>query len=158
MNEQLSKQIEESIKLELNVAELYNLFATAFREDFDFWQELCWEEKHHAHLIRTMKKPLLSSEEFPKELLSYSLENLIEVNNTLKSLIKKYNNKPPSRKDAFNIAISIEKSAGEIHYQHAMDVPFYLNYMEIWQKLNEDDKNHVKRISAYMRIKRIESY
>ena len=155
MNELLSQQMEESIKLELNVAELYNFFATAFPEDFDFWQELCWEEKHHAHLIKTMKKLLLSSEEFPKELLSYSLQDLIEANNKLKSLIKKYNKKPPSRKDAFNIAISIEKAAGEIHYQHAMDVPFHLNYMEIWQQLNEDDKNHVKRISAYMRLKRI---
>ena len=155
MNEELSQQMEESIKLELHVAELYELFAAAFPEDVDFWQELCWEEKHHAHLIITMKGPLLSSDEFPEELLSYSLKDLIEANNKLKSLIKKYSNMPPSRKDAFNIAISIEKSAGEIHYQQAMDAPFHLNYMEIWQQLNEEDKNHVKRIGTYMSQKMI---
>ena len=155
IEEQLSQIVEETIKLEQNVAELYNMFSDAFPEDFNFWKELFWEEKHHASLIDTGKNVLMSSGEFPRELLSDSLQVLVEANNKIRSLLKQCTDKMPSRAEAFNIAISLEESAGEIHYQRTMDNESSSEYIKMWQKLNEDDKDHALRIRKYMTTKDI---
>lgn len=150
MKEQLLQVVEESIKLESNVAELYEIFATVFSEDYDFWKKLSLEEKNHVHLIKIEKDLLLSYAKFPAEILFSSLQNLIEVNNKLLSLLKEYKDKPPSRESAFNIAISLEKSAGEIHFQNAMNKSVDSEYIKIFQRLNRNDKDHARRIRSYM--------
>ncbi len=155
MNKQLPQIVEESIKLELNMANLYKIFSTAFPEDSDFWWKLCLEEENHANLIKIGKDVLLSCDEFPTELLSPTLQDLIETNNKLNSLLKDYNDKPPSRESAVNIAISLEESAGEIHFQNAMDKLPSSEYVRIFQELNKDDKDHAKRIREYMNSKGI---
>jgi rubrerythrin len=154
MNDKLPAIIEESIKLELNVAMLYKLFSHAFPDDADLWEKLFWEEKHHATLIKSMRDALLPSDEFPAEVVAPSLRRLNTANNKITSLIEKYTADPPPRKYAFTVAISTEKSVGEIHYQHAMEAPSNSKHVKIWQKLNEDDKDHAKRISTYKNLKR----
>jgi hypothetical protein len=73
MNDKLPAIIEESIKLELNVAMLYKLFSNAFPDDADFWKELFWEEKHHATIIKSMREALLPGDEFPEEVVAPSI-------------------------------------------------------------------------------------
>ncbi|MFC1541061.1 hypothetical protein ACFL50_01285 [Candidatus Latescibacterota bacterium] len=52
MAESLLKNImEESIQLELKIAELYKLFIRTFPKDAYFWWELSEEEKNHAARI-----------------------------------------------------------------------------------------------------------
>ncbi len=150
MSEILMQIIDESIKLELNVAELYKLFASRFPEDLTFWRELAGEEEHHANLIDNGKKVLLSWAEFPAEILSPSPDELIEVNNRIRDLIHNFQSDPPSRKEAFDLAISLEESAGELHYQRAMTQTSDSEYVKLWQDLNADDKDHAKRLRAYM--------
>jgi rubrerythrin len=133
---------------------LYKLFSSVFPDDADFWKELFWEEKHHATLIESMGNALSPRDEFPAEVVAPSLRRLSTANNKLTSLIEKYTTDPPPRKYAFTVAISTEKSVGEIHYQHAMEAPSNSKYVKIWQKLNEDDKDHAKRISTYKNLKR----
>ena len=105
----------------MNVAELYRFFSAAFPEDSDFWKKLAEEEENHARIIKIGKEVYISCDEFQNKLLSTSLDELIDVNKKLASLLKKYGDKPPSRKEAFNVAKSLEESAGEIHYQYAMN-------------------------------------
>lgn len=155
MTQSLPQLLEESIKLELNVSELYEIFSSAFLEDADFWKKLSLEEENHAVLIKLVKVELLSSDEFPSEILSSSLENLIEANNRLISLLKEYKDNPPSREKAFNVALSIEESAGEIHYQNATKMTSDLEYIKTFQRLNKDDKDHSERIRKYMSNKGI---
>ena len=155
MYESLPQLLEESIKLELNVAELYEILSSAFLEDADFWKKLSLEEENHAVLIKLVREELLSSDEFPSEILSSSLENLIEANNRLISLLKEYKDNPPSREKAFNVALSIEESAGEIHYQYATKMTSDLEYIKTFQRLNKDDKDHSERIRKYMSDKGI---
>jgi hypothetical protein len=95
MNDKLPAIIEESIKLELNVAMLYKLFSNAFPDDADFWKELFWEEKHHATIIKSMREALLPGDEFPEEVVAPSLSRLSTANNKLTSLIEKYTIRPP---------------------------------------------------------------
>jgi hypothetical protein len=84
------------------------------------------------------------------------VQALCKTNNKLISLLKKYNEKPPSRKSAFNIALNIEKSAGELHFQLAMEKSPTSSIMEVLQVLNKDCKDHANRILAYMSDKGIE--
>ena len=156
MNNKLLQLIDESIKLELNVADIYMIFYNTFPEDSEFWWNLILEEKNHADLIRSGKSTFLLPRQFPSELLVSSVQMLYKTNNGLVSLLKKYNKKPPSRESAFNIALDIEKSAGEIHFQLAMEKSPTSSIMKIIQELNKDYKDHINRIRTYMSDKGIE--
>ena len=155
MNKQLPQIVEESIKLELNVAKLYEFYSTAFPENIHFWKELALEEETHANLIKSLRNVLLPFNKFPSEILSSSLQDLIEVNNKLLSLLKEYNNKPPSKESAFSFAIALEESAGEIHFQHAMNKSSDTEAIKVFQRLVKDDKDHAERIRSYMKYEGI---
>ena len=59
----------------------------------------------------------------------------------------------PSREIAFSLALKTEMSAGEIHFQSAMKKDTDSKALKLFQKLNQDDKDHAKRIRAYMKEK-----
>ncbi len=155
MDKKLLELIDEAIKVELNMSTIYEIFSTSFPDDSDFWNKLVIEEKNHASLIESAKKTLLSVDLFPSKLLAPSLEKLIDTNNKLYLLINEFKENPPSRESAFNKAIELERSAGEIHYQHAMKHLPSDEIMETIQQLNKDDKDHILRISTYMHDKSI---
>jgi hypothetical protein len=46
-------------------------------------------------------------------------------------------------------------SAGEIHFQSAMTKSTDSEILQLFQTLNQDDKDHAKRIRAYMKEKGI---
>ena len=74
------------------------------------------------------------------------------------TFVKKLNDflsNPPSREMAFNAALKVEMSAGEIHFQEAMKLPEGSEMIKILQKINGDDKEHEQRIRAYMKDKGI---
>lgn len=156
MIEQLPQIVEESVKLELNLVTLYKLFSSLFSEDADFWDQLAQEEKQHASLIKaafevaSSRNVLNTYDEFPAEILSPSLKELVKMNNRILSLKRSFIEKPPSRNSTFGIASSLEQSAGEMHYNEAMDKPSDNEYIKILQRLNKDDKDHCQRILAYM--------
>ncbi len=156
VDKKLSQLIDESIKLELNVSKIYMFFCNTFPEDSAFWRKLVLEEKNHADLIKSGKGTFLLPDQFPSELLVSSVQTLCKTNNKLISLLKEYNEKPPSRESAFNIALNIEKSAGELHFQLAMEKSPTSSIMEVLQVLNKDCKDHANRILAYMKDKGIE--
>ena len=155
MDKKLSELVDEAIKVELNISTIYEIFSKSFADDSDFWSKLVIEEKNHATLIESAKKTLFSVDLFPSKLLSPTLEKLIDTNNKLYLLMKEYKENPPSRESAFNKALELERSAGEIHYQHAMKHLPSDEIMETMQQLNKDDKDHIIRISTYMHDKSI---
>ena len=150
--------IEEAIKLELNVAEIYFSFHHRFHEDASFWWQLAVEEKNHALLLRNVEQNFLNAGMFPSELVGNSLEALINANSELKTILRQVKGgNPPSRASALNLALKLEELAGEIHFQHAMqqvDPPS--EAIKLFQSLNEDDKDHADRIRNYMRQNGIE--
>jgi hypothetical protein len=158
MDEKLSKLIDESIKVELNVAKIYMFFCDTFSEDSDFWWKLGLEEKNHAGLIKIGRGTSIVKPEFPVEILAPSVEMLFEANKKLISMLKEYRKKLPSREKAFNIALDIEQSASELHFQLAMEKPHTSAIMEIFHKLNKEDKDHTDRIRTYMSDKGIETH
>ncbi len=141
--------IDESIRLELIVAELYDIFYNAFPEDASFWWELVIEEKNHASLLKSGKDIFKPADKFPEELLS-PLKQLRDSNREIAKLVEKHRDNPPSREAAFRIAIYLEQAAGEIHYQHFMTHDSASVLSGIFQRLNRNDKNHEERIRSYM--------
>ena len=144
--------IEEAIKLELNVAEIYFSFHHRFPEDASFWWQLAIEEKNHAALLRNGKQNFLDVGMFPGELVGSSLEALIKANNELKTILRKVKGgNSLSRAVALNLAIKLEELAGEIHFQQAMQqIEHSSEVLRLFQNLNEDDKDHAGRIREYM--------
>ena len=150
MNNDVTSLIEESINLELNVSKIYTHFYKLFPDDAAFWWKLVVEEKNHAALIRSGKEYFEPLRKFPHDLLAPLLKILKDANSRLDSLIKKYAETPPSREEAFNIALKIEESAGELHSQKFMDKEANSTTDNIFKELNKDDKDHAMRIRCYM--------
>ena len=113
------------------------------------------EEKNHAALIRSGLEYFLPAGRFPAELLPPILDGLQKTNRRLTDMIEGFRNRPPSREEAFNTALRVEQSAGEIHFQRAMAKEADSDIMELFQRLNKDDMDHADRIQAYMEQKGI---
>ncbi len=154
MNEKLLQLIDETINIELKIADIYMVFYNTSPEDSDFWWQMSLEEKGHAHLIKSGRDTFLGK--FPYKLLAPSVQTLKETNSKLTSLLKEYKEKPPSRETTFNIALDLEQSTGELHFQLAMEKSLTSSIMKIFQELNKDSKDHVSRIQTYMSDKGIE--
>ncbi len=152
MKEEYLNMIEESIRIELQVSELYLLFFNCFPLDKGFWWKIALEEKNHAALIRSLGEFPEQLEEFQESLFSSSMIELEKTNSMLRSLIEKFEAEPPDRETAFNTALEIEESAGELHYQGFIEdeKDSDMKIVQIFRKLNREDKDHSVRIRSYM--------
>lgn len=150
MCQDLLQLADEAMRLEYNVSKLYMIFRDTYPEDAAFWWELVIEESNHAALFKSGRDYFMSAGAFPEEMLPPALEELQQANQELTAAIEKYQDNPPSREETFNLALQIEMSAGEIHFQNAMTQSTDSNILQMFQKLNQDDKDHSKRIRAYM--------
>lgn len=146
----LEQFIDEAIQLELNAAAIYSIFSETIPEDANFWAMLAWEEKNHAAVLKTGKEILVPQDQFPLEVLPNFVQLLIETNNWLRSLIEEFSKARPDRATAFEIALKIEKSAGEQHFQRVMETPSDSKIINILQELCEDDLHHLRRVREYM--------
>ncbi len=155
MKNNIENLLNESISLELNIGEVYEIFAGICAEDKNFWWELVIEEKNHAAILRSGEESYLKVDMFPSKILANSIEQVSSVNRNLEKLIAKFSDNPPDREAAFNIAFKLEKSAGEIHFQDFMTQNSGSEMDRIFKRLNQDDKDHADRILRYMEQKNI---
>ncbi|MDH3974266.1 MAG: hypothetical protein OEV42_08305 [Deltaproteobacteria bacterium] len=144
-----AKIMDESIKLELNISKLYTLFLRIFPEHRDFWWTLSIEEKNHASLLLAGKHHFARFSMMPENMLAAKLEKLEMINDELELLIYKLARIPPSEEDAFDLAIGIEESAGEVHFQNFMQKRSDKPLEKIFHKLNSGDEDHADRIRRY---------
>lgn len=159
MKNKYGQMIEESIRIELQVAELYLLFYNYFPQDKGFWWKIALEEKNHAALIRSLGEFSEYLDEFPENLFSSSMPDLENTNRMLSSLIEKFTGEAPNRETAFRTALEIEESAGELHYQGFMEDEegSGSKIAEIFRQLNREDKDHSERIRSYIQRNSIQT-
>jgi ferritin len=156
MDEKLSRILDQTVQLELNVAALYLSFSEAFPEDRDFWSQLAKEEENHAALLRGGKLESSNEGRFPAEILTTNLDALIKANKEMEELVKEHKQKPPSsRASACEIALKAEESTGEIHFSCFMRQETNAPLMERLGKVDREDREHMSRIRKYMREKGI---
>jgi hypothetical protein len=153
MDKQLSRILDETIQLELNVADLYAGFGHVFSEDREFWSLLAVEEKNHAALLRSGKLESLHRGQFPAKALTTNLDALLKVNKEIKALVKKHRRKQPSRASAFEIAIKVEESTGEIDFSCFMEQEGDSLAAKFFTRVNSEDRDHARRLRNYMREK-----
>ena len=156
MNNDIDALFDESINLEINVGHLYGLFNNLFPAHAEFWWKLEFEEYNHASLIRSGRDHFKPVNNFPVKLLDQSLVDLKAANHNLQTLIEKYKKSRPSEEEAFNKALMIEMSAGELHFQEFMSKEACSFTEEIFKKLNKEDRDHAARIRDYMKQHGIE--
>jgi len=149
MDNNLIKLAEEAMRLEYNVSKLYMIFRDTYPQDAAFWWQLVIEESNHAALIKSGLNYFLPAGLFPDEVLP-AMGDMQGANKGLESLLEKYAADPPSRETALNVALKTEMSAGEIHFQRTMTKNADSKVLAMFQKLNQDDKDHARRIRAYM--------
>lgn len=152
MSEKLLQILDESIRLELSVANLYKIFSSFFQEYRGFWWRLVIEEQNHAALLRSVKECFIPINMIPTGLLSPDLQLLKDTNKTIERMVEKYKTDHLSLEEAFNIAYKLEKCAGEIHYQTYMEKKDEPRVEKIFQELNGDDKDHAMRILLQMNV------
>ena len=150
ITQMISNFLKESIGLELNVGELYQIFSAKFPEDKDFWWKISMEEMNHAALIESINDMFLTDAILSTDSIEMQTDALCDLNISLKSKIEQYRLVPPSRLDAFQDAYEIENSVGEFHFELLMTTIPESSVTKIFQKLNGDDVNHATRIKSYI--------
>jgi rubrerythrin len=155
MDKELSRILDETIRLEVNVADLYLSFSHAFSDDKDFWLLLAVEEKNHAALLRSGKLEALDKGDFPAKALTTNLDALVKVNKEIRAFVREYKHKPPSRASAFEIAIKVEESTGEIDFSCFMEQAADSLASKLFSRVNSEDRDHARRLRNYMREKGI---
>jgi len=145
----ITNLLELSIELELGVGALYELFAELYQEDRAFWSQLHVEEKSHATLLRAALDSFTKRGILPDNLLTTSLGDLQNTSKKVATLIDQCKATPPSRREAFHLAINLENESGEQHYNHFMAKKPESMLEEVFQQLNRQDKDHKERIETY---------
>ncbi|MDF7809474.1 hypothetical protein P4E94_18675 [Pontiellaceae bacterium B12219] len=148
-NELLPELIAESIRLELNAAELYRLFSRAYTEHSDFWWQLHLEEKSHASLIRVAGDSFTKRGQFPHAMIPGSLKGLQHSNQKIKHLIDRVKTNPPPQHEACHLAIELENESGELHFTQFMEKETDSSLETVFRQLNRGDKAHEERIRAH---------
>ena len=143
--------IQESINMELNIGDLYQLFSVKYPADYDFWWRLSMEEINHGALIESINDAFIDETLLPLAAIERQTDELKRMNQLIQDQIQQYKSAPPSRLESFEIAINLENSIGEFHFELFMTEKSGSQMIEIFQKLNGDDKNHANRISNYSR-------
>jgi hypothetical protein len=156
MEHDIDKILDVSIALELQVADLYLLFCHQFPHDGDFWWTLMLEEQNHAALLRSIKEVFVPRGNIPEKMLAGSYATLAQTCAHLRYWHEHYRKTAPARIRAFNLALNIESSAAELHFQRYMDRNPGNKMDEVFQQLNADDKDHARRIREYMEAHGIE--
>ncbi len=142
--------IEKAIEMELLLSDLYIALSHEFEEDKDFWWQISLEEKNHAAFLKSGRDIFIPFNKFPLEVLPENASTLEQVNNRIRTFIGYVEKKCVSRKEVFDLAVELESSAGETHYQTAMMKIPDSKILEIFQLLNEGDKDHKERMLQYM--------
>jgi len=151
MDHLIKQFLKESIELELNIGDIYQLFSAKFPPDSTFWWKISIEELNHAALIESINDIFWDDRILPLESIEKQTEDLQKMNLSIKNRIEHYKAVPPTRSEAFKFGFELENSIGESHFEHFMTTASDSPVMKIFQKLNGDDVSHAKRIANYMK-------
>ena len=145
-NQTLIKLITESARLEANAARLYLLLSMLYTEDRDFWHTLHKEELKHEAVFRSFLDQSLPMGLFPEQMVHTRLETLQLTNGKIESDLGHFLMNHRTKREAYEYALQVEKSAGEAVYQQAMEMDSDSEALNLVQRINADCKDHLARI------------
>ncbi len=143
----------ESINFELDTYQVYILFSKTFEKDAEFWNTLAEEELNHTSVLRKIRQ-FYQGDSKLMDIISVDDVNAIkETRKHLEKLVQKFKENP-SVKMAYEIAIEIENSIVESKYQKFMSKVTDDRVIKLFQALNGDEFDHLKRIQEYFQDKK----
>ncbi|MFH0996197.1 MAG: hypothetical protein V1844_12015 [Pseudomonadota bacterium] len=142
--------IRRLVDLELAVAALYNLFANRYIEDREFWIVLKDEEIQHARLLIQFEIDQSESPDGVSIASPVSGDVVKIMIERIHSLLDDIDNQVKSRKEACFIALQVEQSAGEFHFQAVASEFNKKLDNDYLSQLLKDDIDHVDRIQKYL--------
>jgi hypothetical protein len=150
MDELVRLFIKESVALELNIGDLYQLFSVKFPQDYDFWWKISIEEMNHAAIIESINDLFLNESTMPADYIEKQTEDFRKLNIYIIEHIERYKFDAPTRLDALKFAVELENSIGESHFEIFMTAKPNSTLVKILQKLNGDDIHHANRLNNYI--------
>lgn len=142
----LNALLDECIRLELLVSELYHYYSRIFEENRDFWWRLTIEEKNHASILKSGRL-FLTMNKLPKEAVCGNMQLIKETCQKVECRLEGCKTGPLAREDAYGFAMQIESSAAELHFQDMLVNQTNSRVIKIFQGLGGDDKDHAQRIA-----------
>ena len=149
MSDPLEALLDEAIRHEQIVAQLYFEFFQAFPDDADLWWTLSVEESGHAGLLEAGRKVFGS--EYGEEILPTRVEYLREANRMLEKLLEQMKEQPLSREAACQIALEIETTTDGMIFENALQPAQDADAPTISERIRRDDQRHAAKIRAYMK-------
>ena len=147
--------IQEARNFEMEIYTLYSSFSELYKEDREFWKTIAEEERNHAVIMQKSYSYLESENKIFTQIIPTNIISIIDNKEKIDLLISNFYNLP-DRVFAFNLALHIETSLLESTYQKFMTSDFESKDNILFQKLNGEEKDHIKRITQYMKQNGIE--
>ena len=149
MDKKITEILDEFIRQELLVLDIYSLFEKTFREDSEFWYKLSQEELSHSITLEAERDSFSEEGLLPVELVQVDLEALQKQNSLLSGFYEELKNSAPSREQAFSIAYALEQTMLETIYASCLDKHPETRALKIFQSISSDEKEHIERILQY---------
>lgn len=144
------RRLDISIALELAVAQLYERVSATFEQHRDFFWRLYIEEQNHAALLKSLRETFAHVNVTATGLLDPDLLELQTTVDAIRTFTARLSVDPPPIGAIVRFALSLERGAGEEHYQHYMSVDPATPPHQIFQRLNGDDKDHASRLERLL--------
>lgn len=155
MTNELSQRIEACIAVELLAAEIYLIMAACFPDERDFFMDLCEEEQEHADILK-LAMGFQRIEKVPDYIVPDSFLNIYETFKLARYLKNTLENREVSLKEALAMALELEDSFAEKHFQdvfsHTESDSYIINKLN---SLQSDSRRHSDRINDLMKSKNL---
>ena len=148
MNVAVTTVIDQAIRYERGLAELYNAYHRIYPEDSDLWWELSLSELSHASLLEAGRR--LFDDDLETEAIDAEMEELIRSNDELEALCERISTGSIPREEALRIALDLENSENEKVLHRLFSVSGG-EAGEVADKIRKEDLHHANRIRAHAR-------
>lgn len=149
MDDTLEALLDEAIRHEQTVGQLYFEFFQVFPDDADLWWTLSVEENGHAGLLEAGRK--IFGDEYGEEILPARVDTLADANRKLEKILEQMKQQPLSREAACRIALEIETTTDGMIFERALQPARDSDATSISERMRRDDARHAARIRAYMK-------
>jgi len=149
MKSEALETLWECISQELLLSEFYHLFERLFSEDSDFWRKILLEEVRHGSLLRAEIDRFCKEKLLPESSEEMGSETLNKQGAAMTRLLARLKESPPTREQAFAIALALENTTSEHTYQELATQAPSTRIQRLFQSLNQANRDHIDRIKRY---------
>jgi rubrerythrin len=149
----LWEYIELAARLEIEVAELYNSIAEVFADDVEFanfWRLSAEAERYHAATI-LVHMHVFEARDLPTHpLLPVEMSSMRALLARLAEIRTQVASRPPTRREALEIALEIEENGAEVHGRSQFEW-LYEDMRALFVSMAQEDLAHRRSFDAMLK-------